>query len=386
MSLSAAVDASGISAPDYPTVLAGLTDGYRAIYGADAYLEPDSQDGALLAIFALALSDTNSMAIAVYNAFSPATAQGEGLSSVVRINGISRKVPSFSTADVVIVGQAGTQISNGIVLDPANGQWVINSNVTIPGSGQIVATATYSRPGAVSALAGTLAVIGTPTRGWQTVTNPIAATLGAVVESDAGLRVRQRASTALPSSSILDGMIGAVINLTGVLRLASYENDTSIADANTVPAHTVSFVVDGGDAQLIANTIAAKKAPGVGTYGTTKLTVIDVYSIPQTVNFFRPTFIPIKISVSLTILAGFTTATLNAIQAAVVAYINGLPIAAPVLLSRLYVPLDSAGSTYNVNAVTLARTGGILAAADVRLLFNEAATCLASDVAITATP
>ena len=386
MSLSCTVDASGISAPDYPTVLSTLTANYRTIYGADVYLEPDSQDGALIAIFALALSDTNSMAIAVYNAFSPAFAQGEGLSSVVRINGIARKIPSYSTADVLLVGQVGTLISNGVVLDPANGRWTINADVTIPASGQVTATATYGLPGAVTAPGGTLAIIGTPVRGWQTVTNPLAATPGAVVESDAGLRVRQAASTALPSSSILDGMIGAVIDLTGVVRLASYENDTSAADANAVPGHSVSFVVDGGDAQTIANTIAAKKGPGVGTYGTTRMTVIDVYAIPQTIDFFRPIAVPVKIAIAVRVLPGFTTATSNAIQAAVIAYVNALPIAAPVRMSRLYVPLDSIDGTYYIQSLTIARTGSAFGTADILMAFNEAATCAAADVTLIVAP
>lgn len=386
MTLSATIDQSGISAPDYPTVLAALTSSYRGIYGQDAYLEPDSQDGALLAVFALALSDTNSMAIAVFNQFSPASAQGEGLSSVVRINGISRRVPSSSTADILISGQVGTVITNGAVMDASNARWSINATATIGLSGQVTATATSDAPGAVHAPAGTLTVIGTPTRGWQAATNPAAAALGAPVESDAGLRIRQRTSTALPSSSVLDGIIGAVLNLPGVVRLASYENDTSLTDANTLPGHSIALVVDGGDPLAVANTIAAKKGPGVNTYGTTKVPVVDVYQIPQTIDFSRPSLVPVAVAVTMTALPGFNTVTANAIQQSVVTYINALPITAPVRLSRLYAPLDSIDSTYNIRGVTLARTGSPLVAADVVLLFNEAATCSPSDVTLTVLP
>jgi hypothetical protein len=62
MALTATIDGTGISAPDYPSVLAQLQDLYRGIYGSDVYLEPDSQDGAFLALLALAISDVNSVA------------------------------------------------------------------------------------------------------------------------------------------------------------------------------------------------------------------------------------------------------------------------------------------------------------------------------------
>ena len=61
-------------------------------YGSDAVLTPDSQDGQLLAVFAQAIYDNGQALIAIYNSFSPATAQGAGLSSLVKINGLARDV------------------------------------------------------------------------------------------------------------------------------------------------------------------------------------------------------------------------------------------------------------------------------------------------------
>ncbi len=72
--------------------------------------------------------------IAAYNSFSPGFAQGAGLSSIVKINGIARKVPSNSQCVVTIVGQAGAQITNGIIGDNLNlgTQWALPALVTIP--------------------------------------------------------------------------------------------------------------------------------------------------------------------------------------------------------------------------------------------------------------
>ena len=386
MTYAATIDAFGITAPDFNTVLVGLTAQYRGIYGQDAYLEPDSQDGALLAILALALHDTNSLAIAVYQAFSPGTAQGEGLSSIVKINGITRHVQAYSTCDILIVGQVGTVIADGIVTDPAGGRWIMYGIIVIPESGQVTATATFEAAGAVAAPPNSLIVIGSPTRGWQTATNPASAALGDPVESDATLRLRQRDSTALPSRSVLSGIQGGVLSLVGVVRSNAYENDTDITDARGIPSHSIAMVVDGGDAQSVANIIGARKGPGVGTYGTTSQTVTDVYAIPRPIKFFRPTIVPIEVAVTIQALPGYVTPTGLAISAAVAAYINSLAIAAPVRLTRLYVPIDAVSATFNVTALTIRRSGGTFAAVDLVLLFNEAASCVPASVTLTVAP
>ena len=44
------VDASGFHYPDYAAILSQLKTEYQAIYGADVYLEADSQDGQWLAV------------------------------------------------------------------------------------------------------------------------------------------------------------------------------------------------------------------------------------------------------------------------------------------------------------------------------------------------
>jgi hypothetical protein len=92
MGIFITVDGSGISGMSFGQVLAWYQDQYRSIYGQDIYIEPDSQDGQWIGIQALAVKDLIDSAIAVYNDFSPATAQGAGLSSVVKVNGIRKHI------------------------------------------------------------------------------------------------------------------------------------------------------------------------------------------------------------------------------------------------------------------------------------------------------
>ncbi|SAK20079.1 putative bacteriophage protein [Burkholderia multivorans] len=381
------IDANGITAPTYAEVLAYLQDQYRSIYGADTYLEPDSQDGQILGVFAKAISDVNSVAIAIYRSFSPATAQGDALSSNVKINGIVRKVASYSSADLVLVGQAGATITNGAAKDTNGMQWLLPATVTIPPSGTITVTATCATIGDVSARAGTINQIATPALGWQSVTNPADAAEGAPVESDAVLRQRQTVSTALPSLTVLDGIIGAVANVSGVTRYVAYENDTSATDANGIPSHSISLVVEGGDATAIANAIAAKKTPGSGTYGTTAVIVTDIYGRPITIRFFRPVAAPIAATVTIKALTGYTSQTGQQIQQAVSDYINGVQIggglSGSVEWGDALTAANSVGGgvTFKLSGLTLTGPRGA-GSPDVALLFNEAASCTPANVTL----
>ncbi|PRH05451.1 hypothetical protein C6T60_14675 [Burkholderia multivorans] len=381
------IDTNGITAPTYADVFAYLQDQYRSIYGADTYLEPDSQDGQLLGVFAKAISDVNSVAIAIYRSFSPATAQGDALSSNVKINGIARKVASYSSADLVLVGQAGATITNGAAKDTNGVQWLLPSTVEIPPSGTITVTATCATIGDVSARAGTINQIATPARGWQSVTNPADAAEGAPVEKDAVLRQRQTVSTALPSLTVLDGIIGAVANVPGVTRYVAYENDTSATDANGIPSHSISLVVEGGDATAVANAIAAKKTPGSGTYGTTAVVVTDIYGRPITIRFFRPVSAPIGATVTIKALPGYTSQTGQQIQQAVSDYINGVQIggglSGSVEWGDALTAANSVGGgvTFKLSGLTLTGPRGA-GSPDVALLFNEAASCTPADVTL----
>ncbi len=210
MSLAATVSADGIDAPTFEDILASNQGMMRGIYGSDIYIASDSQDGQMIGVWSTALNDVNNMAKAVYAAFSPASAQGVGLSNNVKLNGIRRLIASNSTDDLLCVGEQGTDISGLIVGDDLglNTRWQIpglpgSETVIIPGAGQITVTATCIVAGAVTAAAGSLTKMITPTRGWQSVTNPADATPGNPIEVDGTLRQRQSVSTAYPALSVL---------------------------------------------------------------------------------------------------------------------------------------------------------------------------------------
>ncbi|HBS2357567.1 TPA: baseplate J/gp47 family protein [Klebsiella pneumoniae] len=392
LGLSATVTAEGISAPDYQTVLDTITGYFQQIYGSDAYLDPDSKDGQMVALVALAIHDANNTAISVYRSFSPATAVGDALTSNVKINGITRRAATNSTVDLLLTGTVGTTITNGSVRDTNSMIWNLPATVVIGTDGTVVATATCANSGAVAAVAGSVNGINTPTRGWASVTNPLAATVGIAAETDAELRVRQSQSVALASLTPFDAVDGAIANVEGVTRHKLFENDTETTDANGLPAHSISAIVEGGDATEIANTIRSTKGQGVSTYGTTAVIVTDKYGNPYTIRFSRPVDVPIYVSITIQALTGYSSEVGDEMKAAVAAYINSLAIGDSVLLSRVYSPANlgvvSGGNAryYDIMELLIGRTAEGVAAANVVLAYDESASCSVDNIALVVTP
>lgn len=392
LGLSATVTAEGISAPDYQTVLDTITGYFQQIYGSDAYLEPDSKDGQMVALVALAIHDANNTAISVYRSFSPATALGDALTSNVKINGITRRAATNSTVDLLLTGTVGTAITNGSVRDTNSVVWNLPATVVIGSDGTVVATATCANSGAVAAVAGSVNGINTPTRGWASVTNPLAATVGVAAETDAELRVRQSQSVALASLTPFDAVDGAIANVEGVTRHKLFENDQEVTDSNGLPPHSISAIVEGGDATEIANTIRSVKGQGVSTYGTTSVIVTDKYGNPYTIRFSRPIDVPVYVSITLKALTGYSSEVGDEIKAAVASYINSLAIGDSVLLSRVYSPANlgvvSGGNAryYDIMELLIGRSADDVAAANLVVAYDESASCSVDNIALVVTP
>lgn len=369
------IDDSGFHVADYEDFLDYHQDAFKTIYGQDINLDADSQDGQICAHFAQTNYDLAMICAATFNNYSPSTAAGEGLSRQVKINGLKRQAATKSTVDLLITGAVGTGINNGQVKDTSDNTWILPSLITIPVGGSITVTATAENDGPIRAAVNTVTKIATPTEGWISVTNPSEAVPGRDVETDAELRARQTQSTSLPAVGPLVSIKGNVLSVEGVTQAEVYENDTDEVDANGIPAHSICAVVEGGDSQVIAETLRRFKAVGVGTYGTTNITVTDEQSVPIVINFFRPTIIHVKVKVTLRPLTGYSSTYADEIKQEIIEYINSLGIGSTVYLSKLYVPANLVASdhdsSFDVVGITIGKGDGDQQAANITAAFNE---------------
>lgn len=375
------VDSTGLHIPTYNDILEDMITSMKQIYGDDLYLDNSSPDYQLLSIFALKQSDTLQAMAYAYNARSPETAIGTSLDSVVKLNGIKRKAASKSTCQVKITGTPFTQIVDGAVRDRAGLTWDLPSSVVIDSSGTTYTVATCRTAGAVSALAGDITQIETPTYGWVSVTNEVAAVLGNAQETDAQLRERQTISTANPSQTMLDGTKGAIAALKNVSRYAVYENDTnvsSVTDDNPygLPAHSVTCVVEGGTDEDVAEAIFLHKGIGCYTNGDVEVQYTDQNDHINRVRFFRPVYKDIFVKVVLKKYTGYISTMTVKVREAVYNYLAALTIGSDVSASVLSNIITDCNPSltkpiFGIKELKLGLSKSSMAAQDIDIGFKE---------------
>lgn len=334
--LGPTITAAGITAPSYNDILLSLQASFKAIYGSDIVITPDSQDGQWLAVLAKGYDDQNKAAILLYNSFSPSYAQGTQLSSLVKLSGITRNVPTNSTATGTVTGTAGIAITNGVVKDISGNLWNLPTVVLIPPGGTIVVTVTAQQVGSIPAQIGDINQIFNPQFGWTSFVNTTSATAGAPVESDAALRRRQAVSTSLPALGILAAIYSAIGNVVGVTRWFTYENATNAVDANGLPPHSFCAVVEGGTAAAIATAILSRKPPGIQSFGGVAVNVVDAVGLPSTINYSVLAYTQIYVNyVIQSLTSGYTSAVAVDSLNAILSFINSLSIGESVYYTQL---------------------------------------------------
>ena len=373
------IDNTGIHIPSFAEIRDSLIEDMKGIFGNDIYLDEDSMDYQQISIMAKKIYDNNSTAALVYNNRTANTAIGVGLDNLCALVGIKRVKATYSFVQVTITGRAGTKIRNGQVSDE-DGEylWNLPANVTIPSSGSITVEAQCNVMGQVIAQPNSITKIATPIYGWYTVTNEYASEPGADEETDANLRARFYASTLIPSTSIFDSMIASLKGVQNVDRVKGYENDTNETSAEGLPPHSVTFVVEYGEDEDIADIIYRKKTPGCYTNGTTEVNVMSDEGNITVIRFYRPTYKNIYVKVNITKLANYNASVVDKIKEAVEKYVLGVDIHDTIyrtlIISEVVSCLSNVSSPeFSVSDVQLSTDGETYSQADVECLFNEAA-------------
>lgn len=330
------IDAAGLHISTYNDIRDQFINDAKQIYGQDIYLENDSQDYQFISSFSLIINDTLQALQLAYNNHSPEMAIGAGLASLVKLNGLKPKNTSYSTCQVILSGDAGTLIEGGIVGDINDVNWNLPDSVVVGSDGTVEVSAVCSEIGAITSLPGDISKIVTPTKGWISVVNEVAAIPGQPVETDSQLRIRQSISTELPSQTLLAGTNAGIASVSGVTRNRVYENDTDAVDADGLPPHSITAVVEGGADDDVAQQVYARKGIGGYTNGTTAVSILDIYGLTTTIRFYRPTYVQTFVTLELHKLSGYTDATTSAIKKGIKDYLNGLEIGEDLTISALW--------------------------------------------------
>ena len=277
-----------------------------------------------------------------YNSINPDDAEGNQLDNVCALTGTLRQppLPSFVLCNCTLAAAHSPYLA-GTLVASVTGQPTIQfsnaADINVTADGLITGLPfTSIEDGPIPAVDGTLTVIATPVTGWTTITNPLTAVLGTLLELDPALRQRREEELAAAGSGTVDAISASVLEVDGgaVLNVTILENLTGTTDGNNTPGHAMQAVIwDGLGAGAANNDVAQAlwngKPAGIPYYGTSSGTAIDAAGNSQTVLFTRPTQIPIYLAFTVTFVAGLSssgqTAAIAAVKAAAVAFSLSTP-------------------------------------------------------------
>lgn len=359
-------------------------------------VDPSTPDGLKIASDAEIYGNLDELGQRAYNSKDPSKATGVDLNVISSITGTLRGVGTPSNVVLTLGGVSGTQIFAGDIVDSGEGtpQWSIDTTVTIGGVGTVTANATCTVNGATQASPNTITRIVTTRGGWESVTNPAVPTLGTDPDSDTDLRIKRAASVARPGNNQVDNTIGEIFAVEGVRRVAAYENDTNSATVDPVdnpyglPAHSMSYIVDGGDDYDVALAIYVKKNPGVllNQAGTPISVTVMSPKYPENtklIRYSRPNPIDMVMVIDIKDDGTLPSNVDQLIKDAIIEYTNGelLPadvgfniqgfkIGEDVPLSRMNTPINNVIGSYGNSYIQSLDINGTTSGA-VTIAFNQ---------------
>jgi uncharacterized phage protein gp47/JayE len=292
----------------------------------DLNLDPTQPIGQVIAAFAERLATLTELGATVFNMLNPGAAEDQFLRNLCALTGTHAQTATYSTVTASLVLTAGTTVHAGatasVINQPSN-VWVLTADVTNSSGGTATLSATFrsQTPGVFVANAGTLTVIGTPSTGWLSVTNPGASVNGLAADTNTTLRNKREAELAGQGSGNLASIVAGVLEVPGVISAYGFENTTILPDSNGLPGKAFRIVVWDGAGLSAANSALAsaiwtRKGSGVQAYGGTLVTITDSQGVSRVVGFDRAVQVPIFVTCTTTP-SSLTTAQTAAVKSAI---------------------------------------------------------------------
>ncbi len=320
---------TGVIVPDTSDLLSTVEDEFRAALGADLVTDPNTPQGAMIAAEVIARAAVLGNNAAVANQINPGLAGGVFLDAIWALTGGQRIAATRSVVPgVELQGLAGVAIPAGSQAALADGTIFESvSGVVLDALGAGVVDFQAIEPGPTAVNPGALTQIVTAVLGWDSVTNPTAATLGRNLESDLAARLRRRNTLSLQNVALPEAISSALYDTPNVRSLAFRENVTNVPqviDGVTLVPHSIFVCVDGGTDDDVAAALLANKSLGAAWNGTTTVNVTDPSSGQvYPVQFQRPAAVAVAARVTVRNLSAQTD-IVPAVRQAILDFAAGL--------------------------------------------------------------
>jgi uncharacterized phage protein gp47/JayE len=266
----AEITSEGIIQKTYEEYLTEFQDGFRAIFGDQMVFDPETPQGQITSLMALAAVEFEGSIIDVGRSLDIAQAVGQQLDDLTSILAVYRRPASKTTVNVIMTGTPLTLITAGAEVSSSEGDvFSLSEDVQLDGDGNGTGLFVAKEFGAIAVSIGDISDIVTPVTGWDTATNSVAGTTGSDMETDAEFTRRYFNQIAVASVSLMESVVSGVQAVDGVTHAVGVENVTDVITETNgvfVPAHGfVMSVVGGGDSDIAE---AIRKYKSLGSSST----------------------------------------------------------------------------------------------------------------------
>ena len=300
---------------------------------------------------------------------------------------VTRKQETPSSVMITITGRPTTDIPSDFTISDGSENYIIEAPTRIGENGEVIAKFNNIVINDFVAKANTITQIVTNVDGVERVNNENNATQAIFRETDAELFNRCLYFGSTATNSSFRSILANVAQVKGVNRIAGAENvanQNKIINGVELTPHSICIVVDGGEAQEIAEAIQKSRATGCDMVGDIE---IPLYIDKQKYiyRFYRPKTVAIKVKVTASqansglIRADFEKITKEALAN----FINNLDIAKTItqpLLSNALIKI--VGSDFNIDDLQFSKKGENLAYSPINLKLNEIATISLDDIEV----
>ena len=268
---------TGIATERLDVIHARLVEKFKAIYGQDIVVTPDSPDGQMIGIFSQALADINEVIAAIIQMLDPYQATGVYLDQRSLYAGVIRKGGEYSYVPEVVItdSNAGLTVPEGTVLIDSNRvRWQTVSDLVLDenGSGRVDIRSEERGPLRLPEKQSLQFELMLSADMKAETIKP--SKVGRVEESDPDLLTRFMLSHAVNNEDDRAGIQASLMNIPEVEKCLVLENPENTTDPVTgLPPHSVNAILVGGEKDDIALVLVQKKKGGAAFYGAEEHTI-----------------------------------------------------------------------------------------------------------------
>lgn len=378
---------NGFNALTFDEILANESAQARLLFGDDIDTSDQSVFGKFLRLYCLDAANNQELAEQVYLSAYPNTASGVNLDRLLPFAGITRNPATYAQHTIVVTGTPGAVVGLGFLV--ASGGVVFHTvdSYTIGSNGTVSVTVECNESGAIGNVpVGSINQIVNPVTDITSIQHTAITQVAVDQESDYELRLRFAQAFATSGSGTVDAIRAAILRVSGVDSVLIEENDTNSTSSTSVPAHSIGCWVHAPISSATSNAIAQAifdtKPVGIGTYGSSSISITDTGGQVHVIQFSYATQKVIYVKATVTTNGNFSSDSIAQIQQNIVDKLSAYGMGQDVTVTSLYGAIYIDGVT-DVPSLTISTDGQTYSTDTIQIAYNEIARTIAANVEVT---